>query len=451
MELCGLCDLLVQNSVFASSCGWPRALFSFEERPFYPKNRKLLKRSPMPETKRYKQYEILRRPDGTQWELGSGAMGTTYKAFDTNLERAVALKIINDAFLGNDTARQQFLREARSAAGLRHPNIASVYDLGTDQDQYFYVMELIDGITVKEKVQRDGPFNLSDALGLIVQIASALSAAERQQLVHRDLKPANLMLTDENGDQVVKIIDFGLAKKILPAGEVSGAFTIAGGFVGTAEFASPEQIREADLDARSDIYSLGATLFFMLTGRPPFTGAAGEVMSHHLYKAIPLEPLSDQPSAAIELVQRMMEKDREKRPQNAAELRQLIESSLRQLSAPADLDRFRLVEPKEETPQGQWFRALDEHTRQPVEVFIFDRDLVSDAAFLATLRTQTRASGKGRTSVAARNPIFGRNHRAHVSRRGSGIRAIIAGASAETSATRSLRSRDSTYPVSFSR
>ena len=343
----------------------------------------------MPETKRYKQYKILQRPDGTQWELGSGAMGTTYKAFDTNLERAVALKIINDAYLGNDTARQQFLREARSAAGLRHPNIASVYDLGTDQDQYFYVMELIDGITVKEKVQRDGPFNSRDALGLILQIASALSAAERQQLVHRDLKPANLMLTDENGERVVKIIDFGLAKKILSSNEVSGAFTIAGGFVGTAEFASPEQIREADLDARSDIYSLGATLFFMLAGRPPFMGAAGEVMSHHLYKAIPLEPLSNQPSAVIELVQRLMEKDREKRPQNAAELRQQIESSLRQLSESADPDRFRLVEPKEETPQGQWFRALDEHTHQPVEVFVFNRDLVSDAAFLATLRTQT--------------------------------------------------------------
>jgi hypothetical protein len=371
-----------------------RAFFSFEERSFYPKDRKLLKRSRMPETKRYKQYEILRRSDGTQWELGSGAMGTTYKAFDTNLERAVALKIINNSFLGNDNARQQFLREARSAAGLRHPNIASIYDLGTEQDQYFYVMELIDGITVKEKVQRDGPFNPRDALGLFLQIASALSAAERQQLVHRDLKPANLMLTDENGDQVVKIIDFGLAKKILPAGEVSGAFTIAGGFVGTADFASPEQIREADLDARSDIYSLGATLFFMLTGRPPFIGAAGEVMSYHLYKGIPLEPLSDQPLVAIELVQRMMEKDREKRPQNAAELRQLIESSLRQLLAPADLDRFRLVEPKEETPQGQWFRALDERTRQPVEVFIFDRDLVSDATSLATLRTQTELVGK---------------------------------------------------------
>jgi serine/threonine protein kinase len=194
----------------------------------------------------------------------------------TNLERAVALKIINDAYLGNDVARQQFLREARSAAGLRHPNIASVYDLGTDRDQYFYVMELIDGITVKEKVRRDGPFGARAALDLILQIASALAAAERQRLVHRDLKPANLMLTEENGEQVVKIIDFGLAKKILPSGEASGAFTIAGGFVGTAEFASPEQIREADLDTRSDIYSLGATFFFMLTGRPPFIGATGK-------------------------------------------------------------------------------------------------------------------------------------------------------------------------------
>jgi hypothetical protein len=342
----------------------------------------------MPEIKRYKHYEILQRPDGTHWELGSGAMGTTYKAFDTNLERAVALKIINDAYLGNDVARQQFLREARSAAGLRHPNIASVYDLGTDRDQYFYVMELIDGITVKEKVRRDGPFGARAALELILQIASALAAAERQRLVHRALKPANLMLTEENGEQLVKIIDFGLAKKILPSGEASGAFTIAGGFVGTAEFASPEQIREADLDIRSDIYSLGATFFFMLTGRPPFTGATGEVMSQQLYKEIPLEPLSKQPLIVIELVQRMMEKEREKRPQNAADLRQLFESALRQISVRPGADRFRLMEPKEETPHGQWFRALDEHRGQPVDVFVFTRDLVADAAFLATLRTQ---------------------------------------------------------------
>jgi parallel beta-helix repeat protein len=354
----------------------------------------------MPEIKRYKQYEILQRPDGTPWELGAGAMGTTYKAFDTNLERAVALKIINSAFLGSDIARQQFLREARSAAGLRHPNIASVYDLGTDQDQYFYVMELIDGITAREKVERDGPFGTREALGVMLQISSALVAAERQRLVHRDLKPANLMLTEESGEQVVKIIDFGLAKKIQQSGEVSGAFTIAGGFVGTAEFASPEQIRESDLDVRSDIYSLGATLFYLLAGKPPFTGAAGEVMSLHLYKAVPLERLVERPAPVVELIGGMMEKEKEKRPQNAAELRQMIEACLRQVPAASGepvsretdgpdnsgAERFKLLEPKEETSEGQWFQALDQSNGQSVDVFVFNRDV--DSAFVSSLRTQ---------------------------------------------------------------
>src|SRR5260370_33991459 len=182
------------------------------------------------------------------------------------------------------------------------------------------------------------------------------------------MEPGKMKVTEGNGEQVVKIIDFGLAKKILPSGEVSGAFTIAGGCVGTAEFASPEQIREGDLDARSDIYSLGATRFFMLTGKPPFTGAAGEVMSHHLYKAIPLEPLSNQPTVVIDLVQRMMEKDRERRPQSAAELRQLIESSLQQLSAPAGRDQFRLIEPQKGTAQRAWFNAFEDATRRDGEV-----------------------------------------------------------------------------------
>jgi parallel beta-helix repeat protein len=363
----------------------------------------------MPEIKRYKQYEILQRPDGSQWELGAGAMGTTYKAFDTNLERAVALKIINSAFLGSDIARQQFLREARSAAGLRHPNIASVYDLGTDQDQYFYVMELIDGITAREKVERDGPFGTREALTAILQISSALAAAERQQLVHRDLKPANLMLTEEHGERVVKIIDFGLAKKIRPSGEVSGAFTIAGGFVGTAEFASPEQIRESDLDVRADIYSLGATLFYLLAGSPPFTGAAGEVLSYHLYKAVPLDRIANQPAPVVELVRRMMEKEREKRPQNAAELRQLIEACLRQLPgetahpvssatahpSTAGPDRYKLLVTKEETSEGQWFRGTDESNGQSVDIFVFNRDVLADQSFLTTLRTQAERVSNG--------------------------------------------------------
>ena len=111
----------------------------------------------MPIIERYRQYEIAKRPDGSLWQLGAGAMGVTYKAFDTNLRRYVALKVINDTYLGNATAREQFLREARSAAALRHPNVASIHDLGTDHDCHFYVMELIEGTTVKTKVESDGP------------------------------------------------------------------------------------------------------------------------------------------------------------------------------------------------------------------------------------------------------------------------------------------------------
>jgi len=166
----------------------------------------------MPIIERYRQYEIAKRADGTLWELGAGAMGVTYKAFDTNLHRYVALKVINDTYLGNATAREQFLREARSAAALRHPNVASIHDLGTDHDCHFYVMELIDGTTVKAKVERDGPMPPKVALGIILQVAQALAAAEKQNVIHRDLKPANLMLVEDNDELAVKIIDFGLAK-----------------------------------------------------------------------------------------------------------------------------------------------------------------------------------------------------------------------------------------------
>ena len=219
----------------------------------------------MPTAERYQQYELLRRADGSLWELGRGAMGITYKAYDTNLRFTVALKVINSAYLESDTARQRFLREARAAAALRHPNVASVFNLGTDQENYFYVMEFIDGETVEARVKRNGPLKPVDALNMALQVARALGVAAKQQLVHRDLKPTNLMLVDEEGELTVKVIDFGLAKVPKDAGEDSAALTM-GGFVGTPHFASPEQVEEGDVDVRSDIYSLGATLYFVLTG-----------------------------------------------------------------------------------------------------------------------------------------------------------------------------------------
>jgi serine/threonine protein kinase len=235
----------------------------------------------MPEAEQYQQYEVLRREDGSLWELGRGAMGITYKAYDTNLHCTVALKVINSTYLQNDTARQRFLREARAAAALRHPNVASVFNLSTHQDNYFYVMEFIDGETVEACVKRKGRLEPVEALNITLQVSRALAAAAKQRLVHRDLKPANLMLVDQEGEQIVKVIDFGLAKSAKDAGEDTGTLTM-GGFVGTPHFASPEQVEEGDLDVRSDIYSLGATLYFMIAGKAPFSGSVGQVMSQHL-------------------------------------------------------------------------------------------------------------------------------------------------------------------------
>jgi serine/threonine protein kinase/TPR repeat protein len=281
----------------------------------------------MPEVDRYKQYEVLRRDDGSLWELGRGAMGITYKAYDTNLHCPVALKIINSTYLENDTARQRFLREARAAAALRHPNVASVFNLSTDQDSYFYVMEFIDGETVDAYVKRKGRLEPIETLNIGLQVARALAAADRQRLVHRDLKPSNLMLVDQEGESVVKVIDFGLAKSAKGGAEDTGTLTVEG-FVGTPHYASPEQVEEAELDVRSDIYSLGATLYYMMAGKPPFSGSVGQIMSQHLYKPIALEPLTDLPPCVVSLLQRMLEKDREKRPQTPRDLQNAITECL---------------------------------------------------------------------------------------------------------------------------
>jgi serine/threonine protein kinase len=287
----------------------------------------------MPETTLFDHYEVLRREDGSLFELGRGAMGITYKAFDTNLRCPVALKVINAASIHSDVARQRFVREARSAAQLRHRHVASVFHLGIEGDTYFYAMEFIDGETVESLVRRRGPLPPVLALRIAVQVARALGAAQKHQLVHRDIKPSNLMLVREDEELVVKVIDFGLAKS--SRGEDStGDLTLSGGgFVGTPHFASPEQLEELDLDVRSDIYSLGVTLWYMLAGEPPFMGTLAHVMSHHLHSAPPVERLASLPGPVRELLLRMLAKKPAQRPQNAADLRTEIETCIESLSA----------------------------------------------------------------------------------------------------------------------
>ena len=369
----------------------------------------------MAASERYQHYEVLRRHDGSLWELGRGAMGITYKAFDTNLRCPVALKVINNAYLTSEVARQRFLREARAAAALRHQNVASVFHLGTDHESYFYAMEFIDGETVDAYMKREGPLDAAGSLAITLQVSRALAAAAKQQLVHRDLKPSNLMLVDEEGEKVVKVIDFGLAKSAKREGDESGTLTVGGGFVGTPHFASPEQLEERDIDIRSDIYSLGATLYYMISGRPPYAGSVAQIMSQHLYKPLPLEPLQGAPQCVVELVQRMMEKDRAKRPQTPAELRRDILSCLEQIQAsvttaarisiaqgaaeqpdtlataalgsvrPESLatgntlvGRYQITRDLGEIPQGHQFGADDLQKSRKVLILIFSREFLAD-------------------------------------------------------------------------
>ena len=276
-----------------------------------------------PEGLKFEHFEVLVDDKGAPVELGRGAMGITYKALDTSLQCFVALKVINAAFLQSDVARQRFLREARSAAGLRHPNVASVFHLGKDGDSYFYAMEFIDGETVEGLMTRGGAVAVPLALEIAGQVCRALMAAESQNLVHRDIKPANLMLVrDETGDLLVKVIDFGLAKSADGTSDET-ALTL-GGFLGTPHFASPEQLEEKPLDIRSDIYSLGVTLWFMLSGKTPFSGSLAQVMSHHLNTAPPTGKLTGLPKPVVDLLERLMAKDPARRPSTAAEARKEI-------------------------------------------------------------------------------------------------------------------------------
>ncbi|HEY1582646.1 MAG TPA: protein kinase [Chthoniobacterales bacterium] len=218
-------------------------------------------------------YRIERHEDGAPWILGQGAMGVTYRAHDASLNRPVALKLIDADFARfSSMARERFMREARAAASLRHPNVATVYQLGIDEEtgQCFCAMELIEGETLEDCVRRSGPLPAQKVREIARQIAGALVVAEKNGVIHRDLKPANIMITESDGpDEIaIKIIDFGLAKAL---GETSDWRSLTdGGFIGTPAFASPEQLARSPVDVRSDIYSLGATLWFLLTAQLPF-------------------------------------------------------------------------------------------------------------------------------------------------------------------------------------
>src|SRR3954467_1862058 len=275
---------------------------------------------------KYDHFEVEVGADGFPIELGAGAIAITYRARDTVLNSIVALKVIDRKVAKMRGVRSRFLREARAAAQIRHPNVARVSHYGEQDGECFYVMELVEGETLEARVRRDGPLPLAVALEVIEQTARALAAAEACGVVHRDIKPSNIMLESDPGGcaPIVKVIDYGIAKILNPEAE-RGAEKTQPGFIGTPAFASPEQFAPSEqmkIDTRSDIYSLGATFWYLLSGRVPFVGRTLREVAAKQAEELPLEQLKNThvPARVIALLQSMLAVDPANRPQTAREL-----------------------------------------------------------------------------------------------------------------------------------
>jgi serine/threonine protein kinase len=247
-------------------------------------------------------------------------MGMTFKALDTNLRCPVALKIIGPQCFGGERSEHRFVREAQLAAQIRHPNVAAIHHLDCQDGEFFYAMEYVDGISADAWVRQRGPMSADLALDIVMQVTRALTAAGQLQVLHRDIKPGNIMILPDpaNGNRVIaKLIDFGLARCV--AAEATPTATTCG-FTGTPQFASPEQAENLELDVRSDIYSLGSTLWYFLVGEAPFTGTPARIIAQLLTAEPPWDRVKQLPKEVKGLLRTMLAKEPAGRPQTPVAL-----------------------------------------------------------------------------------------------------------------------------------
>ena len=263
------------------------------------------------------RYEILEN-------IGNGGMATVYKAKCHVLNRYVAVKVLRDEFTTDEEFVKRFNTEAQSAASLTHPNIVSVYDVGSEGDIHYIVMELIKGKTLKEIINEDGALSWKWSVNVAIQIASALETAHKNNIIHRDIKPHNIIITE---DGIAKVTDFGIAKAVS-----NSTITAFGTTIGSVHYFSPEHARGGYTDAKSDLYSLGVVLYEMVTGQVPFNADTPVSVALKHMQEIPKEPMElnpNVPKAVNDIIMKAMQKDTNLRYQNATEMLRDLSKALK--------------------------------------------------------------------------------------------------------------------------
>jgi serine/threonine protein kinase len=318
------------------------------------------------------RYELLEK-------VGGGGMALVYRARCTLLNRDVAVKILRPEFINDEEFVKRFRVEAQAAASLSHPNIVSIYDVGQEDDIHYIVMEYIDGITLKEYIEKKGALHWEEAINIAIQICSAIEQAHRKNIIHRDIKPHNIMLTR---DGIAKVTDFGIARAVS-----SSTITVVGSTIGSVHYFSPEQARGGYIDEKSDLYSLGIALYEMVTGKVPFTGESPVTVA---LKHIQDEPMpaigsnSELPQGVNDIIMKAIKKDKNKRYQSASEM----------LS-----DLFRVLK----EPEGGFVQNTDETEDFPTKkIQAINSDMLTEKgeSQIKGKSSGKRKDGKGKEKIA---------------------------------------------------